>query len=69
MGRSLGVKRAFPAENGIQNPRKGGSPASFSFREMSDFKALRWIFLPAPTSPKGPGARDPRKFCARQLFQ
>jgi hypothetical protein len=40
------AKRAFREENPSQNRRKPGSRASFSFRKMSDFKALRRIFLP-----------------------
>jgi hypothetical protein len=37
----------FSAKNRDLTPRKEGRPASFSFREISDFKALARIFLPA----------------------
>ena len=36
------------AENAGQNRRKGAASASFSFSELSDFKALQRIFLPVP---------------------
>jgi hypothetical protein len=55
-GALLPAKRAFCAENAWQNRRQEGFGTAFSFREMSDFKALERIFLPAPLkSPEANG--------------
>jgi hypothetical protein len=44
--RFLPAKRAFRAENPLLTLAKKGPQASISFLQTSDFKALRWIFLP-----------------------
>jgi hypothetical protein len=43
-----GQNTLFLAENREQNPQKKGRRGVFSFREMSDVKALARIFLPTP---------------------
>jgi hypothetical protein len=43
----------FFAENRERNPQKRGQRGVFSFREISDVKALAPIFLPTPTDGAG----------------
>jgi hypothetical protein len=59
--------RAFAPKLLAKTAGKGAAQASLSFREMSDFKALAWIFLPAPARRQAPQAAggEPPKLPAR----